>query len=97
MAVLHIEGRMMTEKYVLLKVVLSPEERKTFAEISNSLGLRETDVLRILVHQFIETRELPSNSRREPKINYGNPNLLHAHVDEKGRLIVPNDWKDEDD
>ncbi len=87
----------MTKKYVLLKVELSPEERETFAEISNSLGLSETEVLRKLVYQFIETGELPSNRRHEPKINYGNPNLLHAHVDDKGRLIVPDAWKDEDD
>lgn len=44
----------MTEKYVLLTVELSPEEKKTFSEIANSLGFIEEEVLMMLVHQFIE-------------------------------------------
>ena len=39
-----IEGRTMTEKYVLLTVELSPEEKKTFSEIANSLGFSEAEV-----------------------------------------------------
>ena len=68
-----IEGRTMTEKYVLLTVELSPEEKKTFSEIANSLGFSEAEVL------------------------MKNQNLLHAHLDDKGRLIVPNAWKDDDE
>lgn len=92
-----IEGRTMTEKYVLLTVELSPEEKKTFSEIANSFGFSEAEVLMMLVHQFIECKELPFVFHCYPKINYKNPNLLHAHLNDKGRLIVPNAWKDEDE
>lgn len=51
----------------------------------------------MLVHQFIECKELPFVFHCDPKINYKNPNLIYAHINDKGRLIVPNAWKDEDE
>ena len=78
-----IAGRTMTEKYVLLTVELSNEEKKTFSDIAHSLGLSESEVLMMLVHQFIECKELPFVFHCDPKINYKNPNLIYAHINDK--------------
>lgn len=34
---------------------------------------------------------------RDPKINYASPNLLRAHLNDKGELIVPSAWRDDVD
>ena len=78
-----IAGRTMTEKYVLLTVELSNEEKKTFSDIAHSLGFSESQVLMMLVHQFIECKELPFVFHCDPKINYKNPNLIYAHINDK--------------
>ena len=39
---------------------------------------------------------MPFEMRREPKINFSNPNLIRAkNVD--GKVIVPASWRDDDD
>ena len=47
-----------------------------------------------------ETKASNENSgseRRDPKINYASTTLLRAHLNDKGELIVPSAWRDDDD
>lgn len=50
--------------------------------------------------KFTETNTFYENDEsegRDPKINYASPNLLRAHLNGKGELIVPSAWRDDDD
>ena len=43
------------------------------------------------------SNENDESEGRDPKINYASPNLLRAHLNGKGELIVPSAWRDDDD
>lgn len=43
--------------------------------------------------RFTETAEI----QKEPKINFNNPRLLQAHLNEDGKLIVPVGWRCNDE
>ena len=44
-----------------------------------------------------DSDENNGSERQDPKINYASPNLLWAHLNDKGELIVPSAWRDDDD
>ena len=75
---------------------LSAEEKENFVETAKAIGMTPSAVIKAFVHKFCEYGGMPFEMRREPKINFSNPNLIRAkNVD--GKVIVPASWRDDDD
>lgn len=87
----------MREKLVSLNTKISREEKEMFLETVKAVGFTPSAAIKMFVRKFIEYGGFPFEVRREPRINYNNPNLLRAHLNEKGVLIVPSAWRDEED
>ena len=86
----------MAEVLVSLNTKITPEEKRLFVETAKAVGLTPSAAIKAFVHKFCEYGGMPFELRREPQINFDNPNLVRAKL-EKGKVIVPNSWKDEDD
>ena len=86
----------MTELLVSLNTKISAEEKRRFIETAKEVGLTPSAAIKAFVHKFCEYGGMPFELRRQPRINFNNPNLVRARI-ENGVVIVPNSWKDEDD
>ncbi len=81
---------------VSLNTKISAEEKQAFIETAKAIGMTPSAVIKAFVHKFCEHGGMPFDLRREPKINFSNPNLVRAKV-VNGTVIVPASWRDEDD
>lgn len=77
-------------------VKISRAEKELFFETAKSVGLSPSEAVRLFVRAFIEHGGMPFDVPQGTRINLNNPNLLRAHLDEKGDLIVPAAWRDQD-
>lgn len=87
----------MAESLVSLNTKISREEKELFLETAKAVGLTPSAAIKLFVRKFVEYGGVPFEVRREPKINFDNPNLLRARLNEEGKLIVPAAWRDDDD
>lgn len=62
----------MKEAKVSLSVKVTPEEKKAFSEIADTLGMSPSVALRVMVLKFIETRGFPFDVRQAPNHNSRN-------------------------
>ncbi len=86
----------MTSVQVSLNTKLSAEEKENFVETAKAIGMTPSAVIKAFVHKFCEYGGMPFEMRREPKINFSNPNLIRAKIID-GKVIVPASWRDDDD
>lgn len=86
----------MAELLVSLNTKISAEEKRRFVETAKAVGLTPSAAIKAFVHKFCEYGGMPFELRKEPRINFNNPNLVKAKVKE-GVVIVPDSWRDEDD
>lgn len=86
----------MAELLVSLNTKISAEEKRRFVETAKAVGLTPSAAIKAFVHKFCEYGGMPFELRKEPRINFNNPNLIKAKVKD-GVVIVPDSWRDEDD
>ena len=86
----------MAEVQVSLNTKITAEEKRLFVETAKAVGLTPSAAIKAFVHKFCEYGGKPFELRRDPKINFENPSLVKARID-NGKVIVPNSCKDEDD
>lgn len=86
----------MAELLVSLNTKISAEEKRRFVETAKAVGLTPSAAIKAFVHKFCEYGGMPFELRKEPRINFNNPNLVKAKVKD-GVVIVPDSWRDEDD
>lgn len=79
-----------------LKVKISREDKALFVSIAESLGLTPSDAVRIFIKKFNEERGFPFAVKQKYRINYDDPGVLRARV-ENGQLLVPAAWRDADE
>lgn len=87
----------MPGKTATISVKITREEKDLFFETAKSVGLTPSDAIRLFVRAFIEQGGMPFDVSEGPRINFKNPKLLRARLDDQGVLIVPAAWRDEDD
>lgn len=86
----------MADVLVSLNTKISAEEKRLFVETAKAVGLTPSAAIKAFVHKFCEYGGMPFELRREPQINFDNPNMLKAKM-KNGKVIVPADWRDDDD
>lgn len=86
----------MADVLVSLNTKISAEEKRLFVETAKAVGLTPSAAIKAFVHKFCEYGGMPFELRREPQINFDNPNMLRAKM-KNGKVIVPADWRDDDD
>ena len=87
----------MSRKIATISVKITREEKELFFETAKEVGLTPSEAIRLFVRAFIEQGGLPFDVPDGPKIKVKVPKLLRAHLDDKGDLVVPDAWRDEDD
>ncbi len=86
----------MSAMQVSLNTKISAAEKKAFIETAHAIGMTPSAAIKAFVHKFCEYGGMPFELRREPKINFSNPDLVRAKI-VNGKIIVPSSWRDEDD
>lgn len=86
----------MATMQVSLNTKISAEEKQKFVDTAKAIGMTPSAVIKAFVHKFCEYGGMPFEMRREPKINFSNPNLIRAKIVD-GKVIVPACWRDDDD
>lgn len=81
----------------LVKTLVDADTKRRFEEIASEIGLTSSAALTVFVKRFVAEGGFPFEVKvPAPKINFANPHLMHARV-ENGVVIAPHEWWDEDD
>ena len=79
-----------------LNTKIDPQEKEAFVRNAEALGMTPSAAIKVFVRMFNQCKGFPFDVRLQPRINYVDPDLSVAKV-ENGRLIVPASWRDDDD
>ncbi len=80
---------------VTFEIDLTPEEKETFVQTAEALGLTPSEVLRVFIRAFNEAGGFPFDVRRDPEIDFGHPKLFRPRV-EGETVVLPASWRDAD-
>lgn len=79
-----------------MKIPASDKEELT--RLAEELGIPAVTIVKSMIRKFIATGGFPYDVRVEPRpvINWDSPLILTAR-EENGKLIMPKEWRDDDD
>lgn len=79
-----------------LNTKVDEDEKRQFVDTAEALGMNASTALKVFVRKFNECGGFPFEVRVSNRINYADPNTVHAYMQE-GTLVVPAAWRDDDD
>lgn len=79
-----------------LHVKLSPDEKREFVEIAESLGMSPSAAVRVFVRKFNACKGFPFDVCQQPSIDFSSTSILHAKMVD-GKAVAPSSWREEDD
>lgn len=91
-------GRPAVQSMVSFNMKISASDKAEFTRICEELGIPPVIVVRSMIKKFIAAGGFPYEVRVDPRpaVNWDSPLILKAR-DENGRLVMPKEWRDEDD
>ena len=81
---------------VTVNTKLTAEEKRTFVDTCEALGLSSSSALKVLIRKFNEVGGFPFEVRRTPTIDFDHPNLYRPKV-EGQTVVLPATWRDDDE
>ena len=79
-----------------MKIPASDKEELT--RLAEELGIPAVTIVKSMIRKFIATGGFPYDVRVEPRlvVNWNSPLILAAR-EENGKLIMPKEWREQDD
>ncbi len=86
------------ENQVSFNMKISASDKAELSRISEELGIPAVTIVKSMIRKFVTVGGFPYEVRTvpHPVVNWDSPLILKAR-EENGRLIMPKEWRDEDD
>ncbi len=91
-------GGKVVNKEVSFTVKISASDRDELLRLSEELAIPADVIIRSMIRKFISVGGFPYEVgvRPRPVVNWDSPLILKTR-EEKGKLIMPKEWRDEED
>lgn len=81
----------------VVKVMVSKKTKEEASNLFAHWGLTLSDAVNLFLVQSVDNGGLPFRLTSEPDIDLDSPCVIKTRVSDDGKLIVPAEWRDDDD
>ncbi len=86
------------DKEVSFTVKISASDKDELFRLSEELAIPADEIVRSMIRKFVSVGGFPYEVcvKPRPVVNWDSPLILRAR-EENGKLVMPKEWRDEDD
>lgn len=81
----------------VVKAMVAKETKDKASALFADWGLSLSDAVNLFLVQSVDKGGLPFEISNGPKLDFDSPKILKTTVSDNGTLIVPAEWRDDDD
>ena len=83
---------------VSFNMKIAASDKAELLRLAEELGIPAVTIVKSMIRKFVSVGGFPYDVRVDsaPVVNWNSPRILDARV-ENGKLIMPKEWRDDDD